>query len=292
MRYNSRIKNSLRYWLFTKLVKEIHNKTVEKTGYRAVFLNDEISDIVQTYGLFEHEILLPLFDILSKSFVLLDSVAIDVGANIENHSVFFSDFFSQVYSFEPNPITYKVLFVNTFYKNNIEIQNYGLSDSQKEVNLSVVKGNIGASSAFKNYYSKINHRIKLIRLDDLNEMFYSNIGLIKIDVEGMEEQVLIGGKEVIDKHLPIILFEQWRSSFDRGISSTVKILLDKGYNMYILKESHYSKNKWFRRIKRLGLMITNGSLKYRLQKIDTILPQNYPMIIAIHNSKTKSDILY
>lgn len=43
------------------------------------------------------------------------NTALDIGANIGNHSVFLSKFFNHVYSFEPNPITYDVLLLNAKY---------------------------------------------------------------------------------------------------------------------------------------------------------------------------------
>lgn len=60
-----------------------------------------------------------------------DQIVLDVGANIGNHSVFFSKFFKKVYSFEPNPITYEVLKINSKYVTefkNIEPLNFGLSN--------------------------------------------------------------------------------------------------------------------------------------------------------------------
>ena len=43
--------------------------------------------------------------------------ALDIGANIGNHSVFLSKFFKKIHSFEPNPKTYDVLSLNSKYSN-------------------------------------------------------------------------------------------------------------------------------------------------------------------------------
>ena len=291
MKYNTRVKNNLKFRLFRKLVEKNHQFLQDKTGYFSVFLNDTVSNAVQVTRLYESEILIPLFEILSDQFDLINSTAIDVGANIGNHTIFFSEFFKKVLSFEPNPITYKVLSVNTYFLQNVEVHNFGLSDTENYLTLSVSKGNIGGSSASINYNSDIHHQIKVIKLDDFKENVTGNIALIKIDVEGMEKQVLMGAKNTINNHRPIILFELWSSSFENGTSSTVQFLENAGYLMYILTESHYSSNKWLRRLKRIPLMITNGSLAYTLLKPDTITEKNYSLIIAIHNSRISSTSL-
>lgn len=289
MKIKFSLENYFRYWLFGKLVSKNHRQLTKKTFYFSVFLDDLISDAIQINQIFEGETLIPLFDILSKKFDLKNNVAIDVGANIGNHTIFFSDFFYKVLSFEPNPITYKLLSINTFFLQNVEIHNIGLSDTKKEVNLSVVKGNIGASSASVDYKSGVNHRIKLNRLDDWAKNIIGNISLIKIDVEGMEHQVLIGGENTVKSHLPIILFEQWISSFENGKSLTITHLKNLGYNFYKLTESHTSRSKLVQRLKRIPLIITRRSLIYSLQKVNEILPNDYAMIIAIHSSKDVSN---
>lgn len=93
MKYNTIVKNYLKFKLFRKFVEENHKKLSEKTGYFSVFLNDTVSNVVQVTRLYESEILIPLFKILSKQFDFTNSTALDVGANIGNHTVFFSDFF-------------------------------------------------------------------------------------------------------------------------------------------------------------------------------------------------------
>lgn len=289
MKYNNRFNYYIKSWLFRKLFLKNHKNLTEKTVYFSVFLDDAVSNAVQVTSLYENEILIPLFNILSKEYNFLNTSAIDIGANIGNHTVFFSSYFKRVISYEPNPITFKLLSVNTDYLQNVEVHNFGFSDVNSEQELSVLKGNFGASSAVIDYKSGISHSIKLIRLDDINVKIYGIIGLIKIDVEGMEKNVLMGAINTITSNLPIILFEQLRSSFVNVTSNPIDILKNAGYNIYIIKESHYSSNKWLRRLKRLPLMITNGSLNHSLEKFNEILPRDYDMLIAIHQSKINLD---
>jgi len=288
MKYNKLIINSLKHKIFKKIVSKNHTNLTRKTFYFSVFLNDAVSDVIQTYGLYEREILIPLFNILSSKYDFRKSTAIDIGANIGNHTIFFSEIFEEVFSFEPNPVTFSLLSVNTFFLKNVTAINLGLSHSSMELDLSAAYGNIGSSSTSINHNSGVNHKIKLIRLDDF-KFLPSNIELIKIDVEGMESEVLHGAKETILANHPTILFEQWASQFKNETSEAVEILKDHGYYFFTLVESYYHKNKWLRRLKRLPLMFINGSLNYKIQKIEAFEAINYPMIIAIFKSKVGLD---
>ncbi len=290
MKYNTRVSNYIKLKVFQKVVSKTHSKLTANIYY-SVFLNDTISNSIQVSGLYESEILIPLFRILSKYFDFSKSTAIDVGANIGNHSLFFSNVFDRVICFEPNPITYKLLTVNTFHINNVQTVNLGISDKTKELSLSVMPGNIGGSSTTINHESGLNHRIEVIRLDDYHEL-PKNVNLIKIDVEGMETQVLNGAYELIITSRPIILFEQWASQFNNGHSDVTNFLTDSGYLMFTLVESNYHEDKWLRRLRRIPLMIVNGSLRYKLQKISFFQSIAYSMIIAIHESKVPSDISF
>jgi FkbM family methyltransferase len=290
MKYNTRVSNYIKFKVFQKVVSKNHKMLTANNSYYSVFLNDAVSNSIQVTGLYESEILIPLFRILSRKFDFSKSTAIDIGANIGNHSVFFSKIFNKVICFEPNPITYKLLTVNTFHINNVQTVNLGISDKAEELSLSVLPGNIGGSSTIINHDSSLNHKIELIRLDDYHEL-PGNVDLIKIDVEGMETLVLNGAKELIISKRPIILFEQWASQFNNGDSDVTKFLTDSGYLMFTLVESNYHRNKWLRRLKRIPLVIINGSLKYKIQNISFFQKIDYSMIIAIHESQVSSDIL-
>lgn len=289
-KFNLRFKNIILSLLFNFVIRKNHKMLTEKTGYFAVFLNDTVSNAIQITSLFEGDILVPLFKILSSNFDFKVSSAIDIGANIGNHTVFFSDIFDKVISFEPNPLTFKLLTVNTYFIKNVKINNLGLSNTNSQETLSVLRGNIGASSAAISFDSGINHNIQLTRLDDFLSDHPDNISLIKLDVEGMEEQALLGAMNTIRSQYPIILFEQLSSSIINGKSESISLLEGLNYQMFVLRETHYSKIKWLRRLKRLPLILTNGSLEYYLDYTQTFSTNDYHIIVAIHKSKLGLDI--
>jgi hypothetical protein len=68
----------------------------------------------------------------------------------------------------------------------------------------------------------------------------NNISLIKIDVEGMELDVLEGAKETITRNKPIIFIEFLKSKYNQDMESPImKYLLGKcNYQLIPIQESY------------------------------------------------------
>ena len=135
----------------------------------------------------------------------LKGTYLDIGANLGNHSVYFSNFTDceRVLSFEPHPEIFKFLEknCNRNKKKEIILHNFGLGNELEENTMCEVnEKNCGSTKIEKSG----NTRIIVKRLDDLN---LNNISLMKIDVEGYEEKVLLGSMETIKRNNPIIFTE-------------------------------------------------------------------------------------
>lgn len=74
---------------------------------------------------------------------LKDKDVLDIGANIGNHSIFLSKIAKNIFSFEPNPLIYSLLKINTLPFKNIKIFNYGASDKTITLLARVSKENWG-----------------------------------------------------------------------------------------------------------------------------------------------------
>ena len=123
-----------------------------------------------------------------------DSTVLDIGANIGNHTIFFAKMFKKVYAFEPNPITYEVLKINSNFVSetkNIKAFNFGLSDINRKLPFLINRSNIGGSAITESEEASENIiGVSVKKLDDLTILNDENIALIKIDVEGHELEVL------------------------------------------------------------------------------------------------------
>ena len=201
----------------------------------AVFAFDVIGIHISVEGIYEKAELDLLFEWLSKHHKLFkSSAALDIGANIGNHSLYFSDYFSKVFSFEPNGRTFKLLSLNSELANNVECFNFGLSNKAEAAFLHTPYNDIGRSS-IKNIVnpSDIWQKSKII-LKRFDDIFNSDlqISLIKIDVEGHEYEVMAGAERSIKNNKPLIIFEQHSDDFYNGTSRCIELLESYGYKEF------------------------------------------------------------
>lgn len=144
-----------------------------------------------------------------------NTLTIDVGANIGNHSIFMRSFLSDfLIAIEPNPKVLPLLQRN-LSKNidNYTIFDYAVGEAECVATIDIpddVKNNVGmAKVSFDGSGEKINVKT----LDSIFDQWKKTqnkshtISAIKIDVEGMELSVLKGAKIIIANHKPDIFAE-------------------------------------------------------------------------------------
>lgn len=133
--------------------------------------------------------------------------AIDIGANIGTHVVYLSNYFKTVYAFEPQKKVFEILNKNIKLNNITNVITYqnGLGNEDKIVKMRGYSNNqpenIGAINIDENGSGE---EIVVKTLDSFN---LTNIKFIKMDVEGYEYFVLLGGKNTILQSKPIIIIE-------------------------------------------------------------------------------------
>lgn len=152
-----------------------------------------------------------------RQYIKPGGLVIDVGANIGNHTVFFSKVCgAQTIALEPCEVNARLLVLNTrdncdpikyvVYMNPVWDNNYSyfrsiLNDSNLGmVTLQEIPYNVPHSP-------DVTQSITIDRLVDEHRLL-GKVSFIKIDVEGSEVHVLNGAKETIMKHRPKILIEK------------------------------------------------------------------------------------
>lgn len=179
-------------------------------GKTIKFLITHPEDVVQrhiaeTKSFYEQSILAVVTSLLKPGDLVLD-----IGANIGNHSIFFAGISSaHVEAFEPFPLAADIMAEN-LRLNNLEhlvrLHRLAAGATAGEATLYEANGyNMGKTSLVWNRNSDKNHRVRLIRLDDLE--FGQPPKLLKIDVEGFEPEVIKGAGNLIMRHQPFILVE-------------------------------------------------------------------------------------
>ena len=139
-------------------------------------------------------------------------VAIDVGCRDGDFTKIMLDDFDFVHAFD--------------YRNRMK----GMNNNKKYGYYKVALGDINKDDveAYKGAIGKIGKkdsiRVKQKKLDDYN---FSNVDLIKIDVEGYEMNVIKGAVATIDKNNPVLIIED---NGDTG-HDALNFLLSIGYKV-------------------------------------------------------------
>jgi FkbM family methyltransferase len=166
--------------------------------------------------------------------------ALDIGANIGNHTAFFCDWASRVIAFEPNPPIFRRLtgLVADNRLSNVTPVGMGLSDAESELNFYTVQGAAGMSSLEAGGGGVFAGKVAVTRGDTyLREKQIVDVDFMKIDVEGHEREVLIGLQETITTRRPVILAEYGETSIRKFASAEDLYFLLPGYQIYGTRES-------------------------------------------------------
>ena len=177
-----------------------------------------------------------------------DLESIDVGVYRGVYSYRLSQLSKHVHSFEPNPLLFPYLEKNLKkIIKNITLYNTALSDELIETDLKIPKRfeNLNKDDYEERYklgcatiHTKnllvnnefITCKVKTAKLDDI--LTNNKIGLIKIDVEGHEKNVLKGGINLIKKCKPNLLIEIEERHSKEKVENTINFINNFGYKSY------------------------------------------------------------
>lgn len=162
----------------------------------------------------------------------MGAVFVDIGANVGNHALFAAKFLqpARVILFEPNPDAVAILQSNLGLNGVLGVCDLshlgiGLSDQSRDgLSMRARPMNLGGGKI-----SEEAGDVSLRRGDDF--LLDAAPDFIKIDVEGMEMQVLSGLQQTIDRHRPTLFVEvdnENRTTFDAWVEA----------NRYVSRASH------------------------------------------------------
>lgn len=269
------------HWAIRYLTRRAQAHLADGKPPMAAFSFDYIGRMLAVEGRFEADDLAVLAEFLAPlAAKFARSTALDIGANIGNHALFFSPMFQQVHCFEPSPRTFGVLSVNTALANNITPHNLALGESKAKMSLSYSPLNVGEASLVQsaNQAGLLCHEVEVVRLDEFGAEF-EDVAFLKIDVEGFEPEVLRGAQSLLARFKPVIAFEQNASAFVDGASPTVNLLVEAGYHICVMTKRDVVGGvlgRPFALLKRL----LNG-LEYDILEVDCLPPGQYSMLIAL-----------
>lgn len=166
---------------------------------------------------------------------------IDLGASFGDNSIPWAmKINGNVYAIDPSKEN--INYINELSKlnklNNVKTINECVSENDEYVysNDEFTKSEYTASAVFNPKKGKI--KIKAVSLDNLYQLkTIGNIAFIHLDVEGFEQKVLNGGINIIEKHRPIIVWENHLNT--DNYEQTISFFKNINYDSYIINETFH-----------------------------------------------------
>lgn len=196
------LKGKFKYYEVSYLDKKILIDNLFFLMFKEIFLNDQ-------YNI--------------KSSNIKNKIVIDIGANVGVFSIFAAiSGAKKIYAFEPVSKTFEILKKNIKINNledKIIVINEGLGEKEKEEYIKFNFAGDGTATVNKNLKKKNEKNKVKIKITTLDNFVKQNkipkVDFIKIDVEGYEENVLLGAKETIKKWKPILSFSAYHLPTDK-----------------------------------------------------------------------------
>jgi FkbM family methyltransferase len=190
-------------------------------------------------GIFEWNLITWSFQLADK-----DKIFVDIGAHVGTWSNYMAPLFKSVHAFEAQKMTFHALngsvAANGFQ--NITTHHVALGPPEQHQTfqkLNIVSADGGGSSLLPEIleHSSFNFGTEDIEVRTLDSYDLANIGLIKIDVEGYELEVLQGALQTITRcDRPKIIFEVWPEAwYQTKAAKLFKFLTSIGYKIIFLR---------------------------------------------------------
>jgi len=182
----------------------------------------------------------PEVALLSQMLVPGHCVA-DIGANLGSHTVPFARAVREegwVVAFEPQPRIFQLLASNVTINGLANVQLYHAACGSAPGILKVPSIDYGVAANFGGVEIKALeaqgqaagsrvHHVPIVRFDDVFDR--DRLNLLKIDVEGMEREVLAGAERALERFRPLIYVENEKPEDSPGL---LRLLHDLGYVAY------------------------------------------------------------
>ena len=283
--YRYRINRSDRL-LAVALSRLLRARRFHFEGYppMAAIVGDYIGDEIRAHGRYEDRYLRLLAGEVFPR--MKPGVALDIGANIGNHSLFLSRHFDRVIAFEPNPATRRLLTANLAINEieNVSVESIGLSDRTRSATLIVKAGNLGASHvkdarAGSGTWRNLGEVAIEMAAGDQRLDPSADIRFIKLDVEGLEHEVLRGLLETIRRCRPVIMLEQLSEAIDgeAGTSLSHDLLASLGYEAFEIQSVPPIRRNILRHL----VELLAGRIAQRLVKLERLERRHYPALIFL-----------
>lgn len=170
-----------------------------------------------------------------------NSIILDIGCNLGVYTHCFSTFGNNyhIYAFEPIPELYKRL--KKLYNKKAKIFQYAISDTIGTAELKIpylqnIEYQTRATLSVK-FKENLENKARFIQVQTqtidnfCKKEKINKVDFIKIDVEGYEEFVIEGARNILESSKPVVLMECEQIHHpDKSVTSIIKKILNRGFN--------------------------------------------------------------
>ncbi len=187
-----------------------------------------------------------------SAFIGLGSAVVDVGANIGTHTLAFSrrvGSAGSVQAFEPQSVVFALLERNIAANGctNVVAVRAGVGRTAGEMFVPAVDYashvNVGSVALVRAEAAGAQHGGERTPIVALDELELATCHLVKIDAEGMEEDVLAGMAATIQRLRPVIYVEC--NTVDIGVA-TLRAIPWSGYRFFLVRTAAYNPSNYRR----------------------------------------------
>jgi FkbM family methyltransferase len=184
-------------------------------------------------------------------------VAVDVGAHCGLHTIAMSRVFNKVLSFEPNDVSYRLLQANVALNRLDNVTLYNRPLFSREASLALGRPELQENPVPRDSHNGFDlaaapnpgsffflpveegHGMPFEHVSlTLDSLGLTGLDFLKIDVQGADGEVMLGGRSTIERFKPVIVFE-WEDrlseNFLVSLSDVKDLLGPMGYTLSVLK---------------------------------------------------------
>ena len=197
------------FQVFKRVTKSVVSKIIFNGKQIFMYPNCNVSSMYAYTDIPDRREILLLRGLANDKAGIGRTVFMDIGANVGTYSISMMDVCDVVVAFEPHPFTSKRCKMN-FLLNNISetyVKQLALSNTTGRISFS----DYGGSSTVNHIVSNGGIDVEVTTLDEFikkDSLGVDDSYILKVDVEGFEQQVFEGGKNFLSNyHIQGIIFE-------------------------------------------------------------------------------------
>jgi len=174
----------------------------------------------------------------TAKFIDKNSIVLDIGAAVGMYTHFWAGLAKHVYSFEAVPPVYEQLKLVADRNDNVTAINYAVGREDKDEVTFYVDDKRLSNSGLRDLVGGQPITVEMVSIDSWAQSWIDSspdnmgIGLIKIDVEGNELDVLRGATLTISNERPAVMCEVYPKFNDGPVADTFHFLMDIGYRCF------------------------------------------------------------